>query len=277
MYLGELDKAEEEARRLMELKEGDNLYGYGRLTRVLLMRGQFKDSIELANEAIEICKNIEDRYLLRSWSRYQAFMYSRLGHYERALELLDKVWEGAVKDNHGSMQRSVLTTKGLMYLEMNMLDKAQEMANQHKALAEKAADKDVIMNYYHLQGRIELEKGNYADAIAHIKRAISMLSANSSLKLYFGHSLALAYYRSGDLEQARAEFEKIFSLPVGRTSYGSLYVWSFYLAGKVCEELGDKAKAIEYYEKYVDLWKDADPEFTDVDDAMKRLAALKGQ
>jgi hypothetical protein len=38
----------------------------------------------------------------------------------------------------------------------------------------------------------------------------------------------------------------------------------------------DKARAIEHYEKFFDLWKDADPGFAEVEDVKKRLAGLKG-
>jgi len=47
------------------------------------------------------------------------------------------------------------------------------------------------------------------------------------------------------------------------------------MLGKIYEEKGWKGKAIEHYEKFLDLWKDADPGIADVDDAKKKLAGLQ--
>ena len=38
---------------------------------------------------------------------------------------------------------------------------------------------------------------------------------------------------------------------------------------------GNRAKAIEHYEKFLDLWKDADPGIAEVEDARERLAGLR--
>ena len=38
---------------------------------------------------------------------------------------------------------------------------------------------------------------------------------------------------------------------------------------------GWEGKAIEHFEKFLDLWKDADPGIAEVEDARKRLARLK--
>ena len=48
-----------------------------------------------------------------------------------------------------------------------------------------------------------------------------------------------------------------------------------YIFGKIYEEQGDTTKAIDQYEKFLSLWKDADPCIAEVEDAKKRLAGLR--
>jgi len=43
---------------------------------------------------------------------------------------------------------------------------------------------------------------------------------------------------------------------------------------KIYEEKGWKGKAIENYEKFLNLWKNADPNIHEIIDAKKQLAAL---
>ena len=48
--------------------------------------------------------------------------------------------------------------------------------------------------------------------------------------------------------------------------------------GELAEERGDTAKAVEYYDRLIDLWRDADPELQPiVDEVRSRLADLAGE
>ncbi|MCJ7580129.1 MAG: tetratricopeptide repeat-containing protein [Candidatus Aminicenantes bacterium] len=47
------------------------------------------------------------------------------------------------------------------------------------------------------------------------------------------------------------------------------------MLGKIYEQQGDTAKAIEFYEKFLSLWNDADPGLPEVEETKKRLAELQ--
>jgi len=129
--------------------------------------------------------------------------------------------------------------------------------------------------YYHLSGMIELEKGNYSQAVELIQKAYNLTSFKETPEAQFMESLALAYYRSGDLDKALEQCEKIISLTPGGMFYGDIYTRGVYLAGKIYEEKENKDKAIEHCVTFLELWKDADPALPEVEDARKRLADLK--
>lgn len=46
------------------------------------------------------------------------------------------------------------------------------------------------------------------------------------------------------------------------------------MLGKIYEEQGDTVKAKENYEKFLELWKDADPGLSEVEDARTRLMSF---
>ena len=185
------------------------------------------------------------------------------------------MWDSAVKDKDMEDQRRALIGKGFAYLAMRSLDKEQKMADEYLKMCEESMNKRLIGGYYHLQGRIELERKAYARAVEYFNKALNLLSANSSSHFVITESLALAYYRIGYLEQARREYDKIDTFYNGRITYGDIYAKSFYMLGKIYEQQSDTAKTIDHYEKFLSLWKDADPGIAEVDDARERLAGLR--
>lgn len=92
----------------------------------------------------------------------------------------------------------------------------------------------------------------------------------------FYDSLALAHFRSEDLANAQRRYEEIVKLTYGRLYQGDVYVKSFHMLGLLAEKQGKREIARELLQKFLDLWKDADPSLAEVEDACARLAGLRG-
>ncbi len=277
-YMGDLKEAEEEYKKLQERKE-PVVYAFGlqRLGRLYLLQGRFKDVRKIGLESIEQAERLGQGTWISNIIGGLSYVERILGNYDRALELLEKNWNNAVEDEDFNSQRSTLFNMGLTYLEMKSIDEAQKTADRMKKMIEQAMNKKLIRNYYSLMGMIELEKNNYSKAIELFKKAFPLLSAISSSRLPDAYFTGLAYYKAGDLENSRQEYERVISLTTGRQSFGDLYAKSFYMLGKIYEQQGNRGKAIEQYEKFLDLWKYANPGIAEVEDARKRLAGLKSQ
>ena len=193
------------------------------------------------------------------------------GNFKDALNDFDRALDFAVELEDWDGQRYAVYNKGLAYLELNAIDDAIKASKELKELCQKSLNKKIMRMHHNLNGLIELKKGNHASAIESIKKAISL---DSNVFKDYIDSLALAYYISGDLDNAIAEYEKLISCPRGMLRYGFEYVDGFYMLGKICEQKGDTAKAIENYEKFLGIMKNADPGIAEVEDARNRLAGL---
>jgi tetratricopeptide (TPR) repeat protein len=130
-------------------------------------------------------------------------------------------------------------------------------------------------------GKVMLKDEDFPEAVELFNQALTLLHFQFGWKrddhALFIEPLALSYYKSGDLEKAIEEYERIISLTTGRFYYGDIYAKSFYMLGKIYKQQRDKTKAIEHYKKFLDLWKDADPGIAEVDDVRERLAGLGNQ
>ena len=87
--------------------------------------------------------------------------------------------------------------------------------------------------------------------------------------------LARAYRQNGEIDKAIAEYKRLIVFdPQGEERY-LIHPKYYYRLAQLYEQKGLKMNAIEHYEKFLDLWKDADPGMAEVEDAKKRLAKLK--
>jgi tetratricopeptide (TPR) repeat protein len=90
----------------------------------------------------------------------------------------------------------------------------------------------------------------------------------------FREALARAYADKGDFDRAIAEYERLIS-PDPKMTSSLIHRRFYYSLAKLYEQQGQKGKAKAPYERFLGLWKDADPGTPEVEDARARLVALR--
>ena len=215
----------------------------------------------------------------RDYSSLSEFDY-RAGDFEGALAESQLALQDALKTGSLRSQAWALQMRGRAELALGDLPAARRTAEGLKICADGAVNKKLARHHYYLAGMIESEAGRFSSAVENLKKAIALLDAESwytktAWKAAFFDGLAAVYFESGDWARAKEELRRIQSLPLVRLQSGDVYAVSFYWLGKIAEEEGKKAEAAESYRKFLDLWKNADPELLEIVDAKLRLAGLK--
>jgi tetratricopeptide (TPR) repeat protein len=87
--------------------------------------------------------------------------------------------------------------------------------------------------------------------------------------------LARAHLEKGNLDGAITIYERLIAFDPKSIARYIVHPLYHYRLAKLYEEKGWGGKAIDQYEKFLKLRKDADSGKSEVEDANKRLAALK--
>jgi len=278
LLMGQPLKAEQEYRKLLDTE--NHTYGLYYLSKLFLSMGKFVQSKEMLLGAIEYEEQYGDKIGVLFAHEDIANLFLKAGKLNEALEECIKAKNIAYELNQNERIRSILSLEAKIHIALKSLAEAEKSADELKKHLEQQRNKREFKQYDQLVGLIELEKGNFEKAIENLTRSISLtyfidkiMVSESSYILYI-EPLAKTFYRANKLKSAQTEYEKIISYPTARLDSGDVYTKAFYMLGKINEQMGNKTKAIEHYEKFLDLWKDADPGIAEVEDARKKLAGL---
>jgi tetratricopeptide (TPR) repeat protein len=209
-------------------------------------------------------------------------LHARNGNIREAISLCD-----GVKD-----QPTRLKLQGEIYILTKQWSEAEGVLDQIEAEIQgyKSSDWGVYLArndiegprcqrlrnaLYSIKARIALDKGSYEDAVAFMEEAKTLYPGLNSIPADLIEILGRAYYKMGDLEPAREQFECISRMTYNRKEFGDTYARSFYMLGKIFEEMGDERKAQEFYERFLDLWKDADSGIPEIEDARTLVAVSR--
>ena len=274
---GKFLEAEREYRNLLNMNQASAQYeGMKNLAALYLTQGKFEKAKEHLRLALALAEKASEKSWIAWLHLYKGWTHFLLGEGQQALKEYELGSETALAANLPFYSRLFLIWKGFLYAKNKSFGEAGKLATEYKEHNEKTMYKKGIKYYNYLLGSIELEKGNLSKAIRYLDEGLALESFAALGKDAVALGLlASAYYEAKNLNQAKENYEKIISLTVGRQWFGYQYAKSFYMLGKIYEQQGDKARAMEHYEKFLDLWKDADPGLPEAEDAKERLAGLK--
>jgi len=184
-----------------------------------------------------------------------------------------------------SYEAMYLFDLGYLDLKQGQIDSAKSRAEKIESmLHDSPENKDQIKYIYDiLIGEVLLAEGSVEQAIAISEKAsalaftpvASSYGAIAYNMPFLKDVLARAYIENGEQDKAITEYENLITFdPQKKGRYLVHPVYHFRLA-KLYQEKGWSGKAIEQYKKFLTLWKDADPDLPEAEDARKRLAGLR--
>jgi tetratricopeptide (TPR) repeat protein len=124
-----------------------------------------------------------------------------------------------------------------------------------------------------LQGEIAMAERRYADAVMEFRAAGSVGACVTCIVA----RLASAHDLAGNADSAIAAFTRYIETPaLDRNGDDGIYLaGSHKRLGELYEAKGDRQRAVTHYTKFVELWKNADPELQpQVAEVKKKLARL---
>jgi tetratricopeptide (TPR) repeat protein len=176
---------------------------------------------------------------------------------------------------------------GYADLEMGRLDSAQKKLDAYKFVLTNAHNLPVPQVFRYLGGQFEgevlLRFGSADQAVSNLEKAPSRGAPPATqyvLPLYVQpfamDALARAYREMRDIDNAIAEYEKLTTFNPARPERNWIHPKYHFRLAELYELKGLKDRAIDSYQKFLGIWKNADPDIPEVAKAKMRLAALQG-
>jgi len=292
----DFSNAEKEYQKLVEKEDTRTpMGGFGHLAEVSLSRGKIEEAKQRILRAIELAKSLKDGNSERNFHYFLAYLHRISGLLPEALKEAEQACRDSEMEGVGLVRE--LHLRALITLEMNRFEEFEKQVEEIKMFLDPdrfpRGSPRLMRVYYHLLGHRELQKNNLDLAIRYFWKALDLLSVLYAQEFDADHAkyfydLAEAYRRSGSFSGAFSMYRKVVLPTVSRELSGDLYAKSYYQMGLEWERtMGNmgtpvdtrnrRLKAIECYRKFLDLWKDADPIFPEVEDAKKRLAHLEAE
>jgi Flp pilus assembly protein TadD len=193
---------------------------------------------------------------------------------QRALRYMDSVLLKHPLDSLTVLSRPYLQL-AIFYAQAGNANRAEQLIRDYERLSprEMQAGDD---ERYAANGMLALAQGKPADAIAAFRTYRERQGWCNACYLF---EIGVAFDALQQPDSALVAYETLATAFEPGPGFRQVTLpLSYRRLGELSETKGDKQKAIEYYGKFVDLWKGADPELQPkVKDVQKRIGELAGE
>jgi len=277
LSMGNTAKAAETFQEMLaqppDFKKG---LGYRSLGMLDIYQGKFTEGIANLKQAILLHKaarmaegEYRDHILLASAYRTKGSARDSLAELETAKRILSSahlgpLWIAHVAKAYARLGRTAVATK----LLHDMISQAEDPTAISGINRSSAADQAYISL---VKGELALQAGKSSEAIEAFQLADKLYPRSLAVE-----SLAHAYRMLRKPQEAARVYEDAlshgkFPLLIEGQEY---WILAHYELGKIYQELGDSAKAKEYYEQFLNIWKNSDSDIPMLKQAKAEYAKL---
>jgi serine/threonine protein kinase len=276
---GHYSEAEAAFRQMLETDRDDlvKLDGHFWLGHLYLLQGKYRDCLMHIQAGLDLARNRRLAYEEPVFLLFASYLYRLQEDFAKAYETALMARERAVEIRNWDDEVKALQLIGLCQVKLGKLDEAQETVGMMRGVIEKSGFRKLLRDCYHLQGMIALARGSQDKALTQFSEAVKLLSCQNFIydnHAFYIEPLASALLLRGQIDSARAEYEKIVSLTTGFLTNGDAYARSLLQLGKIWRQKNDPGKAREYLQKYLAVRGEADAGLPDVDEARLLLASI---
>jgi tetratricopeptide (TPR) repeat protein len=277
--LGDLGGAEAAYRRLSETQrdEFQMLDDHFWLGQLYLLQGRYQSCLKEIQSGLDIVKEHGFAYEESTFLVFESQLHSLRQDFTEANDLASQARQKAAAVRYRDNEIKALQAMGLCQVERGELLEAQDTLAVMKKIIEKMGFPKLMRACYHLEGMISMARNSWGEAVESFSKAVELLSHQNSVydrHAFYLESLASALYREGDLESARAQYEKVVSLTAGFMTHGDAYARSLIQLGRIYLAKNDPEKAREYLRRYLTVRAGADAGLPEMEEARRLLTSI---
>jgi tetratricopeptide (TPR) repeat protein/TolB-like protein len=263
-------------------------------------RGKFKEALDDLTQAEKTAGEVENWPGKAAAVEWKGVAYVALSKPELSRKCFDNAVRIAEENSPGDVPvhkaRAALWMGSLAIKQGRIVQAQAGLTEIESSLpkVDKRTQKELSFWHDLLQGEVFLAQGSLDAALSVSRKACQPGSPFLDDSTYFMDLLARVYAQRGETSKAISEYERLFKpdvsaevptseyerplVPMGAADVIFLiHPLYHHRLGLLYGRTGEVAKAKVQYEKFLDLWKNANPGTPEVEDARKKLEGLEGR